>query len=725
MRLDALLRPRSIAILGASERPSIGRSLIEALDTIGFRGSIYPINPRYETLLGRKCYAAVAELPRDVDTLAICVNHARVLEHMRRAAERGVGAAVIFDGGFAEAGAEGRRQQEEITAICRDAGIALCGPNCMGVVSPHVPSMVYIQALRDPTRLPGNVGMISQSGSICIGLLADCRRFGWSYAISSGNEAVLAAVDYLEYLIDDPTTRVIAMFLETVRQPERFVAALDRAAGRGKPVVVLKVGRNERTRRAITTHTGGLAGEARVFSAVLRAHRAIEVADMDEMTEVLACAQGERWPRGRRLCVMTASGGQAELILDVAAAAGLSLPPLSTKSRADVERVVGTVTGDGNPLDAWGNGDFATNFPHALSVLGADPDYDAVVECSDSCDDQPMGSSDRMLTYARALTDAAAKSTKPFYFMTTRPGVFHRDLIAFLRQHGIALVGGTRQGLGAIDRLARWAEPTRSSRGDTGKGRAIATLLGGRARRTIHEYDAKRLLAHAGLPVVAERLVTSRDDARAAARTIGYPVVVKVVSDTIPHRSDLGLVAVNLRDDAELGAGWDRMARRLTELDALGPGESEGGVAPFARRAGGHVGAPHFVVQEMASGILEVFAGVKRDPDFGLVLAFGTGGILIEAFNDVALRPLPLREGDAAAMIAETRAATLLAGFRGRPGGDVAALARCLEGVADFAWAERDGLDELDVNPIVVRAAGAGCAIVDALIVPRVGAVAG
>src|SRR5205823_5877713 len=163
---------------------------------------------------------------------------------------------------------------------------------------------------------------------------------------------------------------------------------------------------------AITTHTGGLAGEARVFSAVLRAHRAIEVADMDEMTEVLACAQGERWPRGRRLCVMTASGGQAELILDVAAAAGLSLPPLS-----------------------------------ATSVLGADSDYDAVVQCSDTCDDQPMGSVDRMLTYARSLTDAAAKSSKPCYFMTTRSGVFHREVITFLRQHGIALIGGTRQGL--------------------------------------------------------------------------------------------------------------------------------------------------------------------------------------------------------------------------------------------------------------------------------------
>src|SRR5438552_8511774 len=496
MRLDALLRPRSVAILGASERPSIGRSLLEALDTIGFRGAIYPINPRYETLLGRKCYASVAELPRDVDTLAICVNHARVLEHMRPAAERGVGAAVIFDGGFAEAGAEGRRQQEEITAICRDAGIALCGPNCMGVVSPHVPSMVYIQALRDPTRLPGNVGMISQSGSICIGLLADCRRFGWSYAISSGNEAVLAAVDYLEYVIDDPTTRVIAMFLETVRQPERFVAALDRAADRGKPVVVLKVGRHERTRRAITTHTGGLAGEARVFSAVLRAHRAIEVADMDEMTEVLACAQGERWPRGRRLAVMTASGGQAELILDLAGAANLQLPPLAPASRAEVERVVGRITGDGNPLDAWGNGDFGTNFPHGMRVLGGDPDYDAIAFCSDGFDDQPMGSQVRVFDYARTVVDAAAQSTKPIYFMTTRSGVFRRDVVAFLRERGMVVIGGTRAGLGAVDRLARWNEPQPPLLTSTVKGGAIDAA--GRTRPTIHEHDAKKLLAHAG-----------------------------------------------------------------------------------------------------------------------------------------------------------------------------------------------------------------------------------
>jgi acyl-CoA synthetase (NDP forming) len=699
MRLDALLKPRSVAVLGASERPSIGRMIIESLDRVGFTGDIYPINPRYETVLGRRCYPAVADLPAGVDCLAICVNHERVLEHMRPAAERGIGAAVIFDGGFAEAGEEGRRVQAEITGICREAGIALCGPNCMGVVSPHDRSLVYIQTVRDPAvGLAGNVGLISQSGSICIGLLADCRRFGYSHVISSGNEAVLRTVDFLEYLIDDPRTRVIATFTESVREPERFVAALDRAAGRGKPVVILKVGKSERTRRAITSHTGGLAGESRVFSAMLRAHRAIEVNDMDELTEVLAACQGERWPRGRRLAVLTASGGQSELLLDVAAACGLQLPPLSAASRAEVERVVGTVTGDGNPLDAWGNGDFATNFPHALRVLGADPDVDVVTMCSDGLDDSPIGTPARLLEYARLVVEGSKTSTKPFYFMTTRSGVFRRDQLALLREYGITIVGGTRQGLGALDRLARWNTPLPLRRTTVASGR-VAAMLGRGPRSTIHEADAKRLLADIGVPVVREHQVTTLDDARAAAKTLGFPVVLKVVSDAIPHRSDLGLVAVGLGDELQVTAEWGRMARCLDET--------------------GQRGGAAFLVQEMAGGTMEVFAGVSRDPDFGLVLAFGAGGVLIEALDDVALRTLPLGEGEAAAMIAETRAATLLAGFRGRPPADTRALVSVLEGIADFAWAERESLDEIDVNPIMVRAEGEGCVVVDALIVPR------
>jgi len=697
--LQPLLRPRSVAVLGASDRPSPGRMVIESLDRIGFPGPVYPVNPRYATLFDRPCVPSIADLPEAVDVLAVCVNHTRVLEHMRPAAERGVRAAIIFDGGFAERGDEGRHRQDALAGICREAGIALCGPNCMGVVSPHARSSVYIQTLRDPAVLAGNVGLVSQSGSICIGLLADCRRFGWSHVISSGNEAVLTAADFVEYLVDDPGTRVIALFLESVREPDRFVAALDRAAACGKPVVALKVGHSERARRAITSHTGGLAGEARVFSAVLRAHRAIEVGDVDEMAEVLACCQGSRWPSGRRLAVMTASGGQAELILDLATAAGLQLPPLSPAARAEMREALGTLTGDGNPLDAWGNGDYAANFPRAVSLLGADPGFDAVTFCSDSFDDQPFGTPDRLMAYARILADGAARSAKPFYYMTTRSGIFRRDVLAFLRERDIPVVGGTRQGLGAIDRLARWTATPPAIPPDASARPTRLPSAGATHRRSIHEHDAKRLLASAGMPVIPERLVSTLPDARAAASALGYPVALKVVADDIPHRSELGFVAVGVRDERELSEEWERMAQRVEDRAIAG-----------------------FVVQPVARDGLEVFAGVSADPDFGPILAFGAGGVLVEALGDIAFRPLPLRDGDAEAMIAETRAGALLAaGFRGRPPGDVAALARCLAALADFAWVERDHVGEIDVNPIVVRARGAGCVVVDALIIPHRG----
>jgi acyl-CoA synthetase (NDP forming) len=696
------LKPRSVAVLGASERPSVGRTIVENLQRIGVPGPIYPINPRYETVLGLPCARAVEDLPAGVDVLAFCVNHERVLDGLRAAAERGVRAGVAFDAGFAESDDAGRRRQDELVALCEKAGMAFCGPNCMGVISPHARSLVYLNPLRDPAPLPGNVGLISQSGSIVIGLLADCRRFGFSHVVSTGNEAVLTAADFLDYLIDDPLTGVIALFLETVRQPARFVAALDRAAERGKPVVVLKVGRSERARRAIGSHTGGLAGESRVFSAVLRAHGAVEVEDLDEMTETLAATQGARPPSGRRIAVMTNSGGHAELILDVAAGAGLELPPLAPETRAELAAVIGPIGGDGNPLDSWGNGDFATNVPHALRVLGGDPGIDNVVWCTDSADGSAMGTPERFLTYARMLAEAAAASAKPFFLMGTRPGIFRRDQHEYLSARGIAMIGGTRQGLRAIDRLAR-SRAARPSPRPFGASPALTVdaLLAGRARSTIHEHDAKRLLAAAGLPVVGEALCATREEAVAAAGTLGYPVVLKLVADDVPHRSDLGLVAVGLRDAGEVGRAWDR-------LD-----EARG-------RALAGIGIDGFVVQSMVSGGVETLAGVKHDRDFGPVLAFGPGGIAVEALGEISLRPLPLRQGDAAAMIAESpTAAKLLAGIRGQPPADVEALVRCLEALADYAWADRAAIAEIDLNPVTVLPRGRGCVIVDALIVPR------
>jgi acyl-CoA synthetase (NDP forming) len=702
MQLDPLVKPRSVAIVGATDRVGPGRSVVESLGAIGFSGAIYPVNPKYQTVLNHVCYPSLTDLPEAPDVVVFSIRKPLLPEQVRLAVKRGARAAVIYDAGFAELGEEGARQQAEIAGLCREAGMPVCGPNCMGILNPTARVTTYKQTLMDTNGLAGNVGFISQSGSVVIAILSDLRRYGISLSVSAGNEAVTRTVDYIEYLIDDPATKVIATFTETVREPERYVAALDRAAAVGKPVVVLKVGRTERTQRAITSHTGGLAGESRVFSEMLRAHRAIEVADLDEMTEVLAVCQGERWPRGRGISVITGSGGLAEMILDNATAAGLDLPPLSGAERSEAEQVIGRITGDGNPFDAWGNGNYAVNLPHAMSVVDKSERIDAVVYCADTSNEGHVGHPGRVLENVKMLADAAKSSHKPYYLMSSRPGVMNAQQAKGMRDVGLVQIGGTRQGLGAIDRIGRYMMPQKPFRTSANRsGAQLAALLGAKAgRRTINEYESKQLLSAFGVPVTREQRVATLNEATRAAREIGYPVVLKVVSDEIPHKTELGLVAVGLASDGDLTHAFQRLQQRLERVE---PRPSDAA----------------FLVQEFVADGIEVFAGISRDPDFGLTLAFGMGGIAIEITRDFALRTLPLREGDAEAMIAETRGAAMLGAIRGRPAADVASLAACLNALADFAHHNADMLDEIDLNPIKALPEGRGCVVVDALIVAR------
>ena len=444
MGIETLFRPRSIAVIGASEKPTIGRRLIVSLERIGFEGRVFPVNPNYASVLGRDCYPGIADLPEAPDVAVFCLGHRLILDAFVAAAKRGVRAAVIYDGGFAERGGEGRVLQERLAGICRDAGIALCGPNCMGILNPIERNTTYLQEIRDASQLAGNVGIVSQSGGLCVSLLTDLSRFGFSHIVSCGNEATLDAADFLEYLVDDPQTLVIGGFIEAVRRPDRFVAALDRAAALDKPVVMLKVGQSERSRRAIATHTAGDAGDPAAFSDLLRAHRAIEVHDLAELTEVLAACQGARRPGGRRIGTITSSGGLAELMLDIAAATDLRLPPLAADLKADLDRSVGYVTGDGNPLDAWGNGTFAANLDHALAALQSSPDHDAIVFCRDNCAGQPMDQPETALNYLKQFARAAAASDKPHYLLHTRSGQIDPSHVACLGDAGIPIVAGIR-----------------------------------------------------------------------------------------------------------------------------------------------------------------------------------------------------------------------------------------------------------------------------------------
>jgi acetate---CoA ligase (ADP-forming) len=696
MQIDSLVKPRSVAIVGATDRPSPGRTLVESLTSIGFTGPIYPVNPKYTTVVNRTCYPTLMELPEAPDIVVFSIRNPLIPEQMRLAVKRGARAAVIYDSGFAELGEDGARLQAEIAGLAREAGMAVCGPNCMGILNPPARVTTYKQMVMDTTGLAGNVGIISQSGSVCIAMLSDLRRFGVSLSVSAGNEAVTRTVDYLEYLIDDPNTKVIATFTETVREPERYIAALDRAADAGKPVVVLKVGRTERTQRAITSHTGGLAGSTRVFSEVLRAHRAIEVNDLDEMTEVLAVCQGKRWPKGRGISVITGSGGLAELILDNATAIDLDLPPLTPTERKEAESVIGRITGDGNPFDAWGNGNYAVNLPHAMSVVDKSERIASICYCADTGNEGQLGYPGRVMENVKMLAEAAKTSTKPYYLLSTRSGVMNTAQAKAMREAGLVNIGGTRQGLAALDRVGRWMMgPAPLRKGATHARSALDVRRG-----TINEFDAKRLLSAYGVPVTRELRVATLAEASKAARELGFPVALKVVADAIPHKTELGLVAVNLKTEDDLARAFATLSERLAKVEPR-PADAA------------------FLVQEFVADGVELFAGVSRDPDFGLALAFGLGGTAIEVMRDFALRVLPLREGDAEAMIAETRAGAMLGPMRGRPAADVKSIIACLHALSDFATVHADDLAEIDLNPIKALPEGHGCRVVDALIVTR------
>ena len=362
--------------------------------------------------------------------------------------------------------------------------------------------------------------------------------------------------------------------------------------------------------------------------------------------------------------------------------------------------MIGRITGDGNPFDAWGNGNYAVNIPHAMSVVNDSERVAAVVYCADTGNEGQLGHPGRVLENVNMLIAAAQRSDKPHYLMSSRPGVMNLRQAKALREAGLVQIGGTRQGLGAIDRVGRYMierkplrRPARQS------GPELAGLLAAKpGRNVINEYDSKRLLSAFGVPVTRESRVATLAEATSAARRLGYPVALKALSDDIPHKTELGLVATNLKTEDDLRHAFAQLSNRLAALEAQPPDCA-------------------FLVQEFVAGGIEVFAGVSRDPDFGLSLSFGIGGTAIEVTRDFALRMLPLRDGDAEAMIGEISGAGMLASVRGRPAADVKSIAGCLEALADFAQCNADVLDEIDLNPIKVLPEG--CIAVDALIVAR------
>lgn len=691
--IPRLFRPRTIAIVGATERAyAPSRRIMETLQKFGFDGRIAPVHPSNETVLGIPCHRSLSDIPGPVDVAAFCVDAKALPDLVAEACATGIRAGVVY-GAIRD-----QQVRAQVVAIARRHAMALCGPNCMGILNPATDNSLYLQVLADRSRLSGNVALITQSGAVAVGMTADCRRFGFSHIVSSGDEAFTTLDEYMDYFIDDNGTAIIALFIESVRNLAGFTSALDRAARAGKPVVALKIGRSAAARSAVVGHTGGISGDGRIFSALMARHGGIEVSSLEEMTEVLAACQSQRRPRGPRVGVVTASGGHVEMILDETAGASFELPELSEAQKSDAARVIGPISGPGNPLDAWGTGDYQKSLAHGLDVIAGHSDIDAVVLVSDTNDGQSM----MPTRYTDLLYEASLGSDKPFYFMNTRSNLMRQELVDKFRGTGVGMLTGVRQGLGALGRLGRWAgrRPVvaRAPFEVSGAGKELATALT-QPRRTINEVDAKRILRQLDIAAVPDVIVHDADEAVTAAARIGFPVVLKVASDEVPHRSEFGLVAVGLTDKPAVAGAFAALQRSVAKL-------------------GVDLSKIHYVVQPHAPPGLEAIIGIGQDPELGPYVAFGPGGVLVELIDSVAIRPLPLMQGDAQELVSHGRFGTLLQGYRGRPARDTAALIAMIERVADFAYAHREVIQEIDLNPVFVGEVGRGCVIADALIVP-------
>ncbi|HDQ72780.1 MAG TPA: CoA-binding protein [Chloroflexi bacterium] len=706
--LSPLLNPRAIAVVGASERPgSAGQLVLGNLKHLGYPGPVYAVHPRHEQVLGFPCYPDMASLPGPVDVAAVLLRAEKVLPALREAVEAGVRAAWVLASGFAEADEAGERRQAELARFAEQTGLLVCGPNCIGVANLLDRAAAYSVALSPATRA-GTVSAVMQSGAVCLGI-ANAARFGFRYLISSGNEAVLDSADYIGYLAQDPHTHVIVAFLEGIRSPQKFVAAAWAAAEAGKPIIAVKVGRSEVARRTVQAHTGSLAGSDAVVDAVFRRLGVVRLDTLDELVETAVLFDACSLPAGDGVGLLSLSGGQIGLIADLAQELDLDFPHLSEHSKQALSEILPPYSPIANPLDAWGSGDLEESYPACVEVVARDENIDLLAVSRDT----PTGVAEReveqSLAVARAAVDAARQTGKPVAVFSNVSAGFQPDVQALLDAGGVPYLQGTSETLRALQAFVDYAGFRRRMGrardvGPTSDGPSPADLDAWRDRLrhvegTLSEVEGRRLLAAYGIPGPREAVAPSAEAAVAAADGIGYPVVLKILSPDIQHKTEIGGVRVGLGDAGAVRCAFQQVTAAAREHH------------PTARIEG-------VLVQEMVSGddAVEVILGIMRDPSFGPVVLFGSGGILVELVQDSNLRLPPLSRREARAMIEETRGAWLLQGFRGRPPADVDALLDSLVRLSQLAADLGDLVAALDINPLMVLPAGQGVRAVDVLL---------
>ena len=690
--LSRLLEPASIAIIGASRDTSrIGGVALDHLQRLGYRGTVYPVNPRYAEIAGLACYPDVESLPMAPDVAVLALGAEEVLPQLRRCHALGIRAAILYASGFAEAGEAGVARQAGLAAFARETGMAIAGPNCMGLANLTTRAITaFATTFRafPPQDGPGHVSLLTQSGNVCAIVYATGRQadVGFHQFINTGNEACLDYADYLDYLADDAQTGAVAGYVEGLRNGPRFIDAAARLRAAGKPLIVLKAGESEAGSSATQSHTAVLAGNKAIYRAAFAQLGAMQARDPAHLTDLAYLSGFRQRSAGHRVVVASVSGAMGALSADLLSAAGLDVPRLSDALQQRLQAAVPEIGGVANPVDMTGQ--LFNRNGLALAVLdnlAADEGTDVIFLYATAY------LLDRV---ADELIEVAATTNRLIVVATTGEPASRQRLAAA----GVALFPDVARAAQALGTYVGWlgtAAPTARWMGLRAK--ASTSTAGYLPGATTDEHQAKQWLAGFGVPIGAEAVAATPEDAARAADRIGYPVVVKVLSPDIAHKTEVGGVRLGLADAQQVRtAAGEVVANTVRAL-------------PQAEQRG-------VLVQEMVSGVCELIVGVTRDPVFGPAMTVGLGGIFTEIFHDVAHRLLPVDRTMAREMLSSLRGYRLMTGFRGKPAADIGAAAAAIAALSDAAMALGERLGEMEVNPLLVRPEGQGAVALDALI---------
>lgn len=672
--LEGLLRARSIALVGATERSAWSNGAFANFGRLGYEGSIHVVNPNGGHIHGINAATSCRALGQQVDAALLMVPMRAIEETLQDLHEAGIGNAVILTSGFAEMGGDGAGRQMSLAALARDKGIRLLGPNCLGFI--NFIDRVPIWTINLPTRLAGNVALVSQSGATAsyIAEFAGRQGVGLSYIVSTGNEVDLNVARVVDYLVDDDATRVICLFLETSRDAQTLASAAQRALLAGKPVIALKIGTSDITARSAQAHTGSLVGDDRVFDAVCRQLGIIRVHSVDDLVAT-AGLLSQVQPRSGGVGVLAISGGICEVAADRAEAVGLQLAELSQPTRDALKQLMPDFGTAHNPLDVTGAAILEPSlFSTSIRVLADDPGVD-LVACLYDMPGAPLQNYSEQVVNAVGAGFGAINAQSVLLSVTPRPVTDYSRLLA--EHHGIAYVAaGVDRGLSAIASAQWWARKRGGHRAPHAANEATQTDARPSTERQTLDY-----LASQGVPVIPAGIATDAAQARAIAHEIGGPVVLKIASPDIPHKSDVGGVQLNVSPAHAADA-----YRQIRVAVAAS--------CPDARIDG-------VILSPMRGKGIELLVGIVRDPQWGLVLAVGLGGIWVELLKDTSLRLLPVTPADVLAMLDELRATRLLDGYRGGARVDRDQVAEVIARIGNSALALGPQLHSLEVNPLL------------------------